>query len=114
MEKIGYYYIEPTEEKVIIPRKYFTADENHKMKIAKAIRIQTLVRSWLARKRAQRLKVAQDEKILFLLEQEHRQHQETLEIRNREIERRRNPKTKEDFDILYSEVHGKLLPCCYF
>jgi hypothetical protein len=69
MEKVGGYYIEPREEKIIIPTKYFTADENHKMKVGQAIRIQTMVRSWLARKRAQRLKVAQDEKILFLLDQ---------------------------------------------
>lgn len=83
MQRVGAYYIEPKEEKIIIAKRYFPADELEKLKIAKvrchgnqyfsditqAVRIQTFIRGWLARKRAGKLKYIADEKNRFLYEQ---------------------------------------------
>ena len=35
MQRVGAYYIEPKEEKIIIAKRYFPADELEKLKIAK-------------------------------------------------------------------------------
>jgi hypothetical protein len=65
MERIGYYY-QPTKDKVLTPRPYFTSEENHELRTKKAIQIQTFIRGYLARKKANKLREELNAKREFL------------------------------------------------
>jgi hypothetical protein len=106
MSRIAVYHIvdAPQTEKIIIPRKYYTSEELDKEKWQKAIKIQTVVRGWFARRMARELKEEVEQRKKFIAEQENIREQEMKELREIDIERRKNPKSKEDFDLLHREL----------
>lgn len=62
--------------------------------------IQCCVRGWFARKRANAIRSARDEKERMLREKEEAFLKDEEEKHRREIERRMQPKTFKDFEIL--------------
>ncbi len=91
-------------DKMLEPKQYETAQEREKKLIEKVIIIQKYLRRWLAKREFNKIKAA------YLLCVEHEKEQELLRIKEIEkrrqidINRRLNPKTKADFEILYSSL----------
>ncbi|KAM4748883.1 IQ motif and ubiquitin-like domain-containing protein [Rhinophrynus dorsalis] len=100
MTKIG-CYVANISDKLIKPNKYVTADEFHAKRLKAAIVIQTYFRRFLAKRVVQQIR---EEKIIRLEWEEReelRKKKEKEDWLRRDYERRMNPKTKEDFELLY-------------
>ncbi|NWU64862.1 IQUB protein, partial [Pterocles burchelli] len=100
MTKIGLYVSNKTD-KLISPGKYFTADEYHKRRLEAVIVLQTYFRRWHAMKVVQNLMEEKRLRLAWEAQEELRKKKEKEEKLRREHERRLNPKTKEDFELLY-------------
>ncbi|NXH12669.1 IQUB protein, partial [Bucco capensis] len=100
MTKVGLYVSEKTD-KVIIPGKYFTAEEYHKQRLQAAIVLQKSFRRWHARNVVQKLREQKRLRLEWEAQEELRREQEKEDKLRREQERRLNPKTKEDFELLF-------------
>ncbi|XP_053107586.1 IQ and ubiquitin-like domain-containing protein [Hemicordylus capensis] len=100
MTKIG-VYISNITDKFIEPKKYVTAEEYHARRLAAVIVIQTYYRRWHAINIVKQLK----EELRFRLEWEEEEELRKQRVREerllREYHRRLNPKTKDDFELLY-------------
>eukprot|EP00762_Andalucia_godoyi_P006732 ANDGO_06209.mRNA.1 hypothetical protein AMSG_11901 len=91
-------------ERVVSPKRYFSAEEFLDLRFEKAIVIQSHVRAWFARRLVTQMRedLLQD---MLDREQQNVQHMvEEDEKRKREIERRMHPHTTEDFRTLYEEL----------
>ena len=81
-----------------------TADEYHAWLVSKAVVIQKYWRRWLAKRRVQRLLEQLRRKQRWAAEEAIRRKKEKEERLRLEFDRRMNPKTKADFDILYAAM----------
>eukprot|EP00026_Physarum_polycephalum_P009726 Phypoly_transcript_09860.p1 GENE.Phypoly_transcript_09860~~Phypoly_transcript_09860.p1 ORF type:complete len:436 (+),score=95.01 Phypoly_transcript_09860:40-1308(+) len=99
-------YISDEGSKTMAPRPYFSADQLFDLKTRKAIKIQCMARRWFAKRKVQRLREDRAKTEEQLAVQQEEKQRELDSIRQREIERRRNPRTKEDFDVLYRELEA--------
>lgn len=115
-------YVSADTDKVLVARPYFTAAELHDLKIKKvtllssswngkltytqAVKIQCMVRKFFAKRKVRTLRQEKQERQQGILQQQEAKRQEAADLRIQEIERRRNPRTKEDFNILYKELEG--------
>ncbi|XP_004478300.2 IQ motif and ubiquitin-like domain-containing protein [Dasypus novemcinctus] len=103
MTKIGVYVSNMTD-KLVIPGRYFSAAEYHAQRLEAAIVIQTYYRQWHAKvvvedlRRQKRLRLEWEE------EEEIRKKREKEEWMKLDYYRRHNPKTKEDFELLYNAL----------
>ncbi|XP_032954597.1 IQ and ubiquitin-like domain-containing protein isoform X2 [Rhinolophus ferrumequinum] len=103
MTKIGVYVSNMTD-KLVTPGKYFSAAEYHAQRLAAVIVLQTYYRQWHAkivvenirRQKMLRLKWEEEEKLRKIREKE-----EWMKL---DYYRRHNPKTKEDFELLYNAL----------
>lgn len=103
MEKEG-LFIDVRTDKPMRAYPYFDSDMWLQRRNQAALFIQRLTRGWFARKWAARLRRNKYNKIQKEIEQEE-VYRKSEEIRHKqEIERRRNPKSQEDFQILYQEL----------
>ncbi|XP_065599578.1 IQ motif and ubiquitin-like domain-containing protein isoform X2 [Cyrtonyx montezumae] len=105
MTKRGLYVSNMTD-KVIYPGKYLTAEEYHKRRLEAVIVLQKYFRRWYARNLVQNLR---EKKILRLRWEAQRELQKKKEKEDRlrmEQERKLNPKTREDFDLLYHALES--------
>ncbi|XP_060080948.1 IQ and ubiquitin-like domain-containing protein [Ylistrum balloti] len=100
MTKIGVYVANLTD-KLVKPGKYTTAEEHLDMMLCQVIIIQKYYRRWLAKRYVQKLKMDKQQRMEWERQEEIRKRREKEERIKREFERRMNPKTKEDFDLLY-------------
>ncbi|XP_069101065.1 IQ motif and ubiquitin-like domain-containing protein [Argopecten irradians] len=100
MTKIG-VYVANLSDKLVKPGKYITADDHLDMMLQQVIIIQKYYRRWLAKRYVQRLKMDKQQRMEWERQEEIRKRKEKEERIKREFERRMNPKTKEDFDLLY-------------
>ncbi|XP_075349299.1 IQ motif and ubiquitin-like domain-containing protein isoform X1 [Mycteria americana] len=100
MTKIGLYVSNMTD-KLISPGKYLTAEEYHKRRLEAVIVLQTYFRRWHARNVVQNLREEKRLRLAWEAQEELRRKKEKEEKLRREHERRLNPKTKEDFELLY-------------
>ncbi|XP_067420081.1 IQ motif and ubiquitin-like domain-containing protein isoform X1 [Emydura macquarii macquarii] len=100
MTKIGLYVSNMTD-KLIEPRTYLTAEEYHKHRLDAVIILQTNFRRWHAINVVQKLKEEKRLRLEWEAQEELRKKREKEERLRREHERRLNPKTKEDFELLY-------------
>ena len=66
--------------------------------------IQKYYRRWLAKRRVERIRLAEKKRHEWEKEEEQRKKNDKEERIRREYERRMNPKTKEDFDLLYAAL----------
>lgn len=94
-------YVSNMEDKLLTPNKYTTADEHHSMILQRIIIIQKYYRRWLAKRYVQKLKDDKRQRLEFEKQEEIRKKKEKADRIKKEFERRMNPKTKEDFDLLY-------------
>ncbi|XP_074840214.1 IQ motif and ubiquitin-like domain-containing protein [Carettochelys insculpta] len=100
MTKIG-LYVSNITDKLIEPRTYLTAEEYHKHRLDAVIVLQTYFRRWHAINVVQKLREEKRLRLEWEAEEELRKKREKEERLRREHERRLNPKTKEDFELLY-------------
>eukprot|EP00731_Ephydatia_muelleri_P008636 Em0004g974a len=100
MQKTG-CYISNCPDKIIISQKYETADEYHKRILGKIIVLQSYWRRWLAKRYVDGLRRDKLKRDEWEMQEVIRKQKERDDRIKREFERRMNPKTKEDFDILY-------------
>ncbi|XP_028939978.1 IQ and ubiquitin-like domain-containing protein, partial [Antrostomus carolinensis] len=100
MTKIG-LYVSNTTDKLISPGKYVTAEEYHKRRLEAVIVLQTYFRRWHAINVVQNLREEKRLRLAWEAQEELRKKKEKEEKLRREHERRLNPKTKEDFELLY-------------
>lgn len=106
MEKEG-LFIDVRTDKQVRPTLYFDSDMWEQRRNEAALYIQRLTRGWFARKLANKLRKQKYDKIQREIEEEEN-FRKNEEIRHKqEIERRRNPKTQQDFEILYQELEVK-------
>ncbi|XP_034306877.2 IQ motif and ubiquitin-like domain-containing protein isoform X1 [Magallana gigas] len=94
-------FVSNMEDKLIVPGKYTTADEHHSMILRKVIIIQKYHRRWLAKRYVEKLKEDKIQRLEWERQEELKKKKEKEERIKKEFERRMNPKTKEDFDLLY-------------
>lgn len=100
MTKIG-VFVSNAQDKLIQPQRYTTADEHHEMMLYKVVIIQKYYRRWLAKRYVQKLKEDKIRRLEWERMEEIRKKKEKADRIKKEFERRMNPKTKEDFDLLY-------------
>ncbi|KFQ79075.1 IQ and ubiquitin-like domain-containing protein, partial [Phaethon lepturus] len=100
MTKIG-LYVSNTTDKLICPGKYLTAEEYHKRRLEAVIVLQTYFRRWHAINVVQNLREEKRLRLAWEAQEELRRKKEKEEKLRKEDERRLNPKTKEDFELLY-------------
>ncbi|XP_009978772.1 PREDICTED: IQ and ubiquitin-like domain-containing protein, partial [Tauraco erythrolophus] len=100
MTKIGLYVSDMTD-KLISPGKYLTAEEYHKRRLEAVIVLQTYFRRWHAIHVVQNLREEKRLRLAWEAQEELRREKEKEEKLRRDHERRLNPKTKEDFELLY-------------
>ncbi|XP_067171517.1 IQ motif and ubiquitin-like domain-containing protein [Apteryx mantelli] len=100
MTKIGLYVSNMTD-KLIRPGKYVTADEYHKRRLEAVIVLQTYFRRWHAINVVQSLRERKSLRLEWEEQEELNKKKEKEEKLRREYKRRLNPKTKEDYELLY-------------
>ncbi|KFV87712.1 IQ and ubiquitin-like domain-containing protein, partial [Struthio camelus australis] len=100
MTKIG-LYVSNVTDKLIRPGKYVTADEYHKRRLEAVVVLQTYFRRWHAINLVQNLREKKRLRLKWEAQEELNKKREKEEKLRREHERRVNPKTKEDFELLY-------------
>lgn len=99
-------YEDEQKYKTVAVKTYFTSEQLREVWESKCLILQCWWRSFLARKRAREMKEALEEEkrtALALLEKQ-RQVEEAQRLRD--IERRLNPRTREDLALLYDEVEA--------
>uniref|UniRef100_H3AU17 IQ motif and ubiquitin domain containing n=1 Tax=Latimeria chalumnae TaxID=7897 RepID=H3AU17_LATCH len=105
MNKIG-CYISNMTDKLSKPKKYLTAAELRAIRLIAVIVIQKYFRRWHAKRYVDGLRRQRDQRLEWEREEElHKKREKEARLRQ-EYERRMNPKTKEDFDLLYNALAG--------
>lgn len=99
-------YIDDSGDTEIVANTYFTAAELAALKLEKTIVIQCYWRGYRARCKAwdMRGQIREQEEMEERKEAEAREEAEKRH--QRELERRMNPRTKKDFEVLYNEVEN--------
>ncbi|XP_051886494.1 IQ and ubiquitin-like domain-containing protein [Pristis pectinata] len=100
MTKIG-CYVSNITDKLLTPGRYFTAEEYHACRLNAVIVIQTYFRRWSAKNYVHQLRMQRDRRLQWEQEQEVKLKKEKADYIKKQYERRMNPKTKEDFDLLF-------------
>ncbi|CAK6434275.1 unnamed protein product [Pipistrellus nathusii] len=103
MTKIGVYVSNMTD-KLLKPGKYFTAREYHARRLNAVIVLQTYYRKWHAKVFVDNLRRQKMLKLKWQEEEELRKIREKEEWLKMDYQRRHNPKTKEDFELLYNAL----------
>ncbi|NWR72889.1 IQUB protein, partial [Centropus unirufus] len=103
MTKVGLYVSNRTD-KLISPRKYFTAEEYHKRRLKAVIVLQKYFRRWHATNVVQKLREQMRLRLEWEAQEDLRKKREKEERQRREHEGKLNPKTKEDFELLYQAL----------
>jgi IQ and ubiquitin-like domain-containing protein len=97
-------FVSRIEDKLITPRPYETAEQRQMTIIRSVITIQKYYRRWLAKRRFTHIKTGFEDRIRYEKEKEMQRINEIEERRQLDIQRRLNPRTKDDFEILYSAL----------
>eukprot|EP00912_Choanoflagellata_sp_UC4_P002082 UC4_evm5s1326 len=101
MERDG-CFVDPSTDKVIIPGKYETADQFKNRELEHVLTLQKYLRRWKACKLVAGLQKDRAEFLLWEIKEQKRKEKEKREKQQFDIDRRTNPRTKEDFDLLYT------------
>jgi hypothetical protein len=100
MTKTG-CFVSSNEDKIIIPGMYETADEFHAKRLKAVIVLQSHYRRWHAERLVNGMKQDRCKRLQWEEQERLRRELEKKESLRRDFERRMNPRTKEDFDVLY-------------
>jgi hypothetical protein len=99
-------YIDNSNDREIVARVYFTSQQHADLRLRKTIVIQCYWRGYKARCRAWSLRNAQEERRRAIADEQLRQKVLAEERHKVEVERRMNPRTFKDFEILYNELEN--------
>mmetsp|Transcript_91487 Transcript_91487/g.191239 ORF Transcript_91487/g.191239 Transcript_91487/m.191239 type:complete len:660 (-) Transcript_91487:228-2207(-) len=106
MPKVG-LYIDSVNDYEITPRRpYFSSADKTALMLEKCVIIQCHARGMVARKRAGQLRKARISREELAAKEEERRQLEADLRHKREVERRMQPKTLEDFAVLYRELEA--------
>lgn len=97
-------FVSRIEDRLLTPRPYQTAEQREAIIVRNVIIIQKYYRRWLAKRRFNALKAAYEERVRWEREREEKRLQDIENRRKNDIYRRLNPRTKDDFEILYSAL----------
>lgn len=97
-------YNDHSQDKVLLARKYFTADELQKLRDQKSKEIQCFLRQCFAWRRVRQLREVRYEKEFQEVQERDDQADKASAEHRRQIERRMHPRTKEDFAVLHKEL----------
>ncbi|KAM5303664.1 IQ motif and ubiquitin-like domain-containing protein isoform 2-T2 [Glossophaga mutica] len=103
MTKIG-VYVSNITDKLVTPGKYFSAAEYHAQRLAAVIVLQTYYRQWHAKNVVNDLRRQKMLRLKWEEQEEQRKIEEKEEWMALDYYRRRNPQTKEDFELLYNAL----------
>ncbi|XP_004386610.1 IQ and ubiquitin-like domain-containing protein [Trichechus manatus latirostris] len=103
MTKIGVYVSNMTD-KLGTPGRYFTAAEYHARRLQAVIVLQTYYRQWHAKIVVEELRRQKKLRLEWELQEELRKIREKEEWMKMDYYRRHNPKTEEDFELLYNAL----------
>ena len=98
--------IDTSRDRILAPRPYQTAEERLKIVVAATCIIQRYWRGHMGRAKAAALARSKAEREEFQREEAAKAKQDIEEHRRKEIERRMQPRTAADFEILYSELEA--------
>ena len=104
MDKIGIVWLDPRKDIEIVPQPYFTSEEWLMQREEAALYIQRCTRRWFAVKRRKELKAIRDENDQKILKRQEELRREEEKKHKAEIERRMEPRSQDDFDILFKEL----------
>ncbi|XP_043230429.1 IQ and ubiquitin-like domain-containing protein isoform X2 [Amphibalanus amphitrite] len=116
MPKPGVWQDHRRERVLSYSGAYQTADELLQLRTDKAILLQKYWRRWLARRRVQRMARERDVVLQWIVDDAERRKQARLKRRAGVVERKMDPKSKNDFDILFSSLEAwrkKAIAYCY-
>ncbi|XP_022103936.1 IQ and ubiquitin-like domain-containing protein [Acanthaster planci] len=100
MTMIGCYVSNMTD-KLVVPGRYQTAEEYHAIRLKKVIILQSYFRRWQAKRHVAKLRVDLAKRLEWERQEAIRKVKEKEDRIRREFEKRMNPRSKEDFDLLY-------------
>ncbi|XP_038060891.1 IQ and ubiquitin-like domain-containing protein [Patiria miniata] len=100
MTMIGCYVANMTD-KLVVPGRYQTAEEYHAIRLKKVIILQSYFRRWQAKRQVAKLRIDLAKRVEYERQEAIRKVKEKEDRIRREFEKRMNPKSKEDFDLLY-------------
>ncbi|EDQ87422.1 uncharacterized protein MONBRDRAFT_33333 [Monosiga brevicollis MX1] len=103
MSKVGHYVTRETD-KVIQGAGYETAQDWHARRVKAVIVIQTFFRRWKAQTFVHQLREARDNYQRWVIEEAQRERDAEERAFEWDMFRRLNPRTAEDFDMLYSSL----------
>lgn len=98
--------IDHSNDRVITSSQYFSADELEKLKDEKAREVQCFLRQCFAWRRVRQLREAQKEEEDSTIKLRSLESQQKDEEHQKQLERRTNPRTAADFQVLYKEVEA--------
>ncbi|XP_062520647.1 IQ and ubiquitin-like domain-containing protein [Corticium candelabrum] len=94
-------YVSKDGDKLLVPGVYETADEFHAKRLQAVIILQSHFRRWHAQNLVNGMKEDRLRRLQWEREDQLRKEREKEERLKRNFERRMNPRTKEDFDMLF-------------
>ncbi|KAL8620604.1 hypothetical protein ACOMHN_017885 [Nucella lapillus] len=97
-------YVSVSKDKLLEPGPYTLADDRARSILEKIIIIQKYYRRWLAIRKVNVLREAKRKREEWEKAEEERKQRERRERLEREFQRKVNPRTKEDFDLLYAAL----------
>lgn len=99
-------YMDDAGDQTITARPYFSAAQLHELKRDKTLVIQCYYRGYVARKRTWAMREALYLEHLSQREAAEKDAEANEKRRQYEVERRMNPKTLKDFELLYNELEA--------
>ncbi|XP_008055258.1 IQ and ubiquitin-like domain-containing protein [Carlito syrichta] len=103
MTKIGVYVSNMTD-KLVKPGRYFSAAEYHAQRLKAVIVIQSCYRQWHAKVFVDNLRRQKRMRLEWEAQEELKKIREKEELMKLDYYRRHNPKTNEDFELLYNAL----------
>jgi hypothetical protein len=99
-------YLDNKNDREVAPKAYFSSTEWNELKVKTTIVMQCYWRGYVARCRAHALRKRQEDRRRAIEDEEERQREAARRKHEREVERRMNPRTTEDFEVLYNELEN--------
>ncbi len=97
-------FVSVLEDNLKTPRPYQSADQRKEIIVRSVIVIQKYFRRWLATRRFKEIKAAYEARVNWEKMKEKERIKDIESRRQNDIKRRLNPRTKDDFEILYSAL----------
>merc|ERR1712167_152512 len=97
-------FVSCVEDKIVTPGVYETADEFHEKRLQAVIKLQSFYRKWQAMQLVDGIRRDRETRMLFEREQFENRRLAKEQRMQTELERRLNPKTRADFEMLFTAL----------